>query len=128
MAFENGFDPREHFEPIVACLKKNPGLEEKILALMDLHMQSAKWPFSVEELLDSLHDLMQDSWAYSCLRQFFLYDENCAREIFDEELPRLEDIEMEQKYKEFFFKLRNTYIPKISKVLSVREKDVQPKN
>lgn len=122
MTFENGFDPREHFEPIIACLKKNPSLKESILSLIDLYINSSNWPFSVEELFDSIRDMMNDNWAYSCFRQFFLYDESRADEIWDEKIPRTKDIKMEPEYKKFFVLLQDTYVPQVLRAWSAKYK------
>lgn len=103
MAFENGFDPREHLEPIIACLRRNPGLKEGILSLVDLHAKGV----NLEKIFSSVKDLMQDDWAYSCLRQFLLYDEARADEIWGEKMSKLGDIEMEPEYKDFFERIRN---------------------
>ena len=98
MAFENGFDPRIHFEPIINWLKKNPGAKEKIISLLELYEQNKNW----EVIFNSIQNLIQDDWAYSCFRQFLIYDEEQAEKIWGKDEPKLKDIDMEPEYKEFF--------------------------
>lgn len=106
VAFENGFNPKEHFSPIVVCFNKNISLPDDILRITKDYIGEKNWPAKKEELYSNIQKLMQNDFAYSCLRQYILYDEDKVEQITGEKYININEIVLQDKYKDFFKQIK----------------------
>lgn len=106
MAFENGFNPKEHFSPIVNCFNKNISLPDDILRITNGYIGEENWPAKKEELYSKIQELMCNDFAYSCLRQYILYDEDKIEKITRGKHININEIVLQDKYKDFFKQIK----------------------
>lgn len=109
MAFENGFDPKKHFEPIIQSFQKDPSLMQDILSILDDFNKLDNLRCSTDNIFKKIKDRINNNWVYSCLIQFINYDENKADEIWGERIPKLMELPIDIKYKNFFVSINKIF-------------------
>ena len=118
MAFENGFDPQCHFEPIVNCFEQNPHLTQGIIAFWEEEINNSAWPQSVASSYERLKKLFMDNWAYNCFIQFMVYETEVRNGTRERAEIEKKGLVLDSSYESFFCVIRDNYIPKIVKAMS----------
>lgn len=106
MAFENGFNPEEHFIPIIECFEKRVSLTDDILRIVNSYIENKNLLLNQEELYSKIQKIMCNDYAYSCLRQYILYDKDKYEQISGKKHQEIDEINMQDKYKNFFKQLK----------------------